>query len=90
VSIVIFDSTQPIGGGLAVYMAGTAEQLDGAELDHGVELFSRRSLADGASAWDPIDVTGSADLRLYRAVVSECFLGRSDERQCVSSAYLGL
>ncbi len=88
-SIVIFDSTQPIGVGLAVYMTGTAGPLDGDEAERGVELFSRESLADGAPAWDRADVTGSAQLRLYRAVVSECFLGRSDERQRVSAGYLG-
>jgi hypothetical protein len=88
-SVVIFDSTQPIGGGLAVYMTGTAGQLDGAELERGVELFSQRSLDDGASSWSLADVTGSADLRLYRALVSECFLGHSDERQRVSAEYLG-
>jgi hypothetical protein len=45
-------------------------------------------LADGASAWRPADVTGSAEVRLYRAVVSECFLGRANERERVSADYL--
>jgi nitroimidazol reductase NimA-like FMN-containing flavoprotein (pyridoxamine 5'-phosphate oxidase superfamily) len=88
-SIVIFDSTVPIGGALAVYMTGTAAQLQGAEMEHGLEVFSRESLAGGASAWDRDDVTGSSELRLYRATVSECFLGRSDQRERVSAEYLG-
>jgi hypothetical protein len=82
------DSTVPIGGDLAVYMSGTATQLGDAEVERGLEVFSRESLADGASAWRPADVTGSAEVRLYRAVVSECFLGRANERECVSADYL--
>jgi hypothetical protein len=33
-------------------------------------------------------VTGSAELRLYRAEISECFLGESDRRQPVSDRFL--
>jgi nitroimidazol reductase NimA-like FMN-containing flavoprotein (pyridoxamine 5'-phosphate oxidase superfamily) len=86
-SIVIFDSTVRPGDGVAVYMTGTAGQLEGAELERGVELFSRASVADAAPAWGVDDVSGSAQLRLYRALVAECFLGRSDERERVSASY---
>jgi nitroimidazol reductase NimA-like FMN-containing flavoprotein (pyridoxamine 5'-phosphate oxidase superfamily) len=88
VSVVIFDSTVPIGTGTAVYMSGSAKELDGNELERGIEVFSERSLADGASAWSLGDVTGSAELRLYRAEISECFLGESDRRQPVSDRFL--
>jgi nitroimidazol reductase NimA-like FMN-containing flavoprotein (pyridoxamine 5'-phosphate oxidase superfamily) len=87
-SIVIFDSTVRPGDGVAVYMTGTAGQLEGAELERGVELFSRASVANGAPAWGVDDVSGSAHLRLYRAAVAECFLGRSDQRERVSAGYL--
>ncbi len=88
ISAVIFDSTVPIGTGVAVYMSGSAKELTDAELEHGLEVFSQASLADGASAWSLGDVTGSAELRLYRAEISECFLGESDRRQPVSDRFL--
>lgn len=43
--------------------------------------------ADGAGAWSAADVTGPADRRLYRATVSECFLGQADQRTSVSDSY---
>jgi nitroimidazol reductase NimA-like FMN-containing flavoprotein (pyridoxamine 5'-phosphate oxidase superfamily) len=88
ISVVIFDSTVPIGTGVAVYMSGSAKELADAELEQGIEVFSEASLADGASAWSLGDVTGSAELRLYRAEISECFLGESDRRQPVSDRFL--
>jgi hypothetical protein len=87
-SIVIFDSTVPIGTGVGVYMSGSAEELSGPALERGIEVFSRRALAQGGHAWGPADVTGSAERRLYRAEVSECFFGESDRRQPVSDGYL--
>ena len=54
-SIVIFDSTAPIGTGEGVYMDAVAEQLT--EPEAAIEVFSRRSLAQGGSAWTAADVT---------------------------------
>jgi Pyridoxamine 5'-phosphate oxidase len=88
ISVVIFDSTVPIGTGVAVYMSGSAKELTEDELERGIEVFSEASLADGATAWSLGDVTGGAELRLYRAEISECFLGESDRRQPVSDRYL--
>jgi nitroimidazol reductase NimA-like FMN-containing flavoprotein (pyridoxamine 5'-phosphate oxidase superfamily) len=87
-SIVIFDSTVPIGTGVGVYMSGSAEELTGPALKRGIDVFSRRSLADGGHAWELADVTGSAERRLYRAEISECFFGDADRRTPVSEAYL--
>jgi pyridoxine/pyridoxamine 5'-phosphate oxidase len=81
VSIVIFDTHAPAGAGHAVYMAAVAEQLEGAEVDRGVSIFSRRSVAEGLPAWSPADVTAPARHRLYRATVSEHFvLDAHDQR----------
>jgi hypothetical protein len=66
VSIVVFDSRVPIGSAQAVYIAAVAEQLTGAELERGVEVFSRRSVVHGAGAWAASDVWAPARLRLYR------------------------
>ena len=84
VSLVIFDSTSVIGEGQGVYVSGTAEQLRGDELERGIDVFSRRSVAQGARAWMLEAVTGPAPLRLYRATVEEAFLGIQDERTAVS------
>ena len=70
-SIVVFDSQVAISTGQAVYMSAVAEQLTGAELERGIEVFSRVSQSQGAREWTPDDVVPAALLRLYRATVSE-------------------
>jgi nitroimidazol reductase NimA-like FMN-containing flavoprotein (pyridoxamine 5'-phosphate oxidase superfamily) len=72
-AIVIFDSTAPIGTGgeQAVYMSAVADQPAGKELDRGIEIFSRRSEAQGARAWTREDVLPTAPIRVYRATVLE-------------------
>jgi uncharacterized protein YhbP (UPF0306 family) len=70
-AIVIFDSTVAVGEGQGVYMSAVADQLSGEDLDRGIEIFSRRSEAQGAEAWTRDRVVQPAHLRLYRAMVSE-------------------
>ena len=70
-SIVVFDSQAPVGEGQGVYMSAVAEQLEGADLDEGIEIFSRVSVSHGAREWRVEDVQPPAALRLYRARVSE-------------------
>jgi nitroimidazol reductase NimA-like FMN-containing flavoprotein (pyridoxamine 5'-phosphate oxidase superfamily) len=72
-AIVIFDSHQP-GGWHAVYMSAVAEELAGADIDEGIEIFSRRSEAQNLRAWTREDVRPPARHRLYRATPSEHFL----------------
>jgi nitroimidazol reductase NimA-like FMN-containing flavoprotein (pyridoxamine 5'-phosphate oxidase superfamily) len=71
VSIVVFDSRQPINTGQAVYMAAIAEQLSGAEQERGIAIFSRRSQQQGARPWTLDDVRPPAPVRLYRATVGQ-------------------
>lgn len=71
VAIAIFDSSVPIGGGQAVYMKGEAEELSGAELGRGLEVFDRVSQREIGRGWELAEVQGSALFRLYRASVSE-------------------
>jgi predicted pyridoxine 5'-phosphate oxidase superfamily flavin-nucleotide-binding protein len=71
VAIAIFDSSVPVGGAQAVYMKGVAEELTGAELGQGLEVFDRVSRRDIGSAFGLDDVQGPALFRLYRATVSE-------------------
>ena len=88
VGIVIFDSQAPIGTGQGVYMSAIAEQLTGADLDRGIDIFSRTSLAHGGSEWKLEDVGARSLYRLYRATASEHWVrdpvGRPDHRTLVT------
>ena len=80
-SIVIFDSSAPIGTGEGVYMDAVAEQLG--EPEEAIGIFSRRSVAQGGSEWTVADVSPPAELRLYLATATEQWLGRRDRRQAL-------
>jgi uncharacterized protein YhbP (UPF0306 family) len=80
-AIVIFDSTVPVGGARAVYIEALAEELDGAERERGIAIYSRRSQAHGAGQWQHADVIAPALLRLYRARASRCFVLDSNDRR---------
>jgi nitroimidazol reductase NimA-like FMN-containing flavoprotein (pyridoxamine 5'-phosphate oxidase superfamily) len=74
VSIVIFDSSVPIGTGQGVYMTAVARELEGDDQEAGLEVYSRRALEHGGRAFTQDDVTGSAALRFYRANAVEQFV----------------
>lgn len=81
VGIVIFDSQVSPGDAEAVYVSAKAEELSGDELESGIDVFSRKSEADGLPAYSHADVQEPARLRLYRAVASEHFaLGEGSRR----------
>ena len=67
VAIVIFDSTAPVGQGQAVYVSATAAVVADEELPRRrAEAFNR--VGPGAArAFAPHELSGDADLRLYRA-----------------------
>jgi nitroimidazol reductase NimA-like FMN-containing flavoprotein (pyridoxamine 5'-phosphate oxidase superfamily) len=81
VAIVVFDSQVDPGQAAAVYLEAVAEELDGDELDRGIEVYSRRSVEQGLAAWSREDVVAPARFRLYRATVTDrSILGPHDER----------
>ena len=81
VSIVIFDSTVPIGTGQAVYMSAIAGEVSGDERVAGIDVFSRRAVEHGGREWTLEDVQAPARLRLYRAVAEAHYvLGARDRR----------
>ena len=85
VSIVIFDSSVPIGTGQGVYMTAHAVELEGGEREAGLEVYSRRALAHGGREFTPDDVAEPAGLRFYRATAVEQFvLDEGDRRVAVS------
>jgi Pyridoxamine 5'-phosphate oxidase len=83
-SIVIFDSSVPIGTGVGVYMRAVANELAGDVRAEAIEIFSRRSLAHGGHAWTLDDVQAPARVRLYRATAVEQYLGQNDRRVLVT------
>jgi hypothetical protein len=74
VGIAIFDSRVPLGEAQAVYMSAVAQELSAAELERGIEIFSRSSQAAGTQPWSLEDVVAPAGLRLYRATATETFV----------------
>jgi nitroimidazol reductase NimA-like FMN-containing flavoprotein (pyridoxamine 5'-phosphate oxidase superfamily) len=87
VSVVVFDSSVPIGGAQAVYVSGVAREVVGDEREVGIDVFSRRSLSHGANPWTLADVEPPARLRLYRASAEEQYvLGPADRRLPVTPA----
>ena len=70
VSLVVFDSTVPAYHGRAVYVAGEAKELDGTDLERGLEIYPGPEDRGGASLTRD-DVTGASPYRLYRATASE-------------------
>jgi pyridoxamine 5'-phosphate oxidase-like protein len=69
-SIVIFDSTVPVGTGQAVYVEARAEQVPDARVEWALAVYSAALEADGGTGWQLAAVTGSAPLRLYHARAS--------------------
>jgi hypothetical protein len=69
-SIVIFDSRVPAYSGQAVYMAAMAEELAGAEVDRGLEVYPGPR-ERGGRALAAEEVRPPALHRLYRATVSQ-------------------
>lgn len=84
VSIVIFNSQVPIGMGQGVYMSAVAGEVSGPNVERGIDVFTRRSVAQGGRPWSVDDVQGSALIRLYRATAVEYSVlakdGRPDHR----------
>jgi hypothetical protein len=80
-SVVIFDSTLPERQAQAVYLETVAEELTGAERDHAIAVFSRKSRALGLREWGVADVTIPAAHRLYRASASACYIRGPDDQR---------
>ncbi len=78
VSIVVFDSRSAIGTGQAVYMSAVAGPAGPADVDRGIEVFSRRSLGHGGHSWTRDDVEGTSGLRLYRATADQHWMLAKD------------
>lgn len=69
-------------------MSATAAALTGADLELGIEIFSRSSIKHGGRKWERDDVDASSLYRLYRAIASEHWVrdpsSRPDHRTTVT------
>jgi len=81
VSVVIFDSSVPIGTGQGVYMSCSAQELTGGEREPAVETFSRRGVGHGGRPWSLADVEPPAAHRLYRATALEQYVLDEHDRR---------
>jgi hypothetical protein len=82
VSLVVFDSTVPAYHGRALYAEATAVELQGDDLDRGLEVYPGPDR--NATTLSRSDVTGDAPWRLYRATASELWVlcPREPRRPC--------
>ena len=73
VSMVIFDSQVPTYHGRAVYLSATAVEVDGRDLERGIEIYPGPATR-GATEVTLDDLTAPSAYRLYRATVTEAFV----------------
>ena len=71
VAIAIYDSHRA-GGWSALYVAAVAEQFE--DVDVALEVFNRRSEAQGLRAWSRAEVVPQSEFRLYCATAGEQFV----------------
>jgi nitroimidazol reductase NimA-like FMN-containing flavoprotein (pyridoxamine 5'-phosphate oxidase superfamily) len=79
--IVIFDSHIPGEERQAVYMSAVGRELP--PESEGLEVFSRRSIANGDPEWTAERVSPPAELRLFGASVTEHFVLHPDRDERV-------
>jgi uncharacterized protein YhbP (UPF0306 family) len=80
ISLVIFDSSAPIGTGQGVYMAATAAEVTGDTRVAAIDVFSRRAVGHGGRPWTLEDIEPPAEIRLYRATASAHYIRGSIDR----------
>jgi hypothetical protein len=72
-SIAIFDSRQPAGTGLGVYMSAVAEQLDVTDVDRALEIYPGPA-ERGARTITSEELRPPGPYRIYRAVASQHYM----------------
>lgn len=61
-----------------MYIGALAKEVDETDLARGIEIFSARCVMHGGRAFSTAEVTGDADLRLYRAVADQHWIVAKD------------
>lgn len=70
IGLVVFDSRVAVGAGRGVYARAVVDVLEGPALAAGLEVYTRRSVADGAGEWAEQRLQDNG-FRLYRARTTE-------------------
>ncbi|TXL57760.1 pyridoxamine 5'-phosphate oxidase family protein [Aeromicrobium terrae] len=78
VSLVVFDSTVAVGSASSFYARARAGLVPDGELAGGVAVFAAECDRQGIGAWTVDDVTGDAELRLYRASITAAWVLAED------------
>jgi uncharacterized protein YhbP (UPF0306 family) len=79
VAITVFDSSVAIGRAAAVYAEAWAEECSPEDAARDIHHYSERSQHHGVEPWTTGQVTGHAELRLYRARASSVWLLPDDD-----------
>jgi uncharacterized protein YhbP (UPF0306 family) len=74
IALTVFDSTVVPHEGTAFYATARARLCPDEQLDDGLRVFNRRSLAQGLSEFTRKRTTGEARLRLYVAEIDEAWV----------------
>ena len=74
IAFTVFDSHAVPQEGTAFYASAHARQCPDDQLDDGLRIFNRRSLAQGLGEFTRERVTGGSRLRLYVAEISEAWV----------------
>jgi predicted pyridoxine 5'-phosphate oxidase superfamily flavin-nucleotide-binding protein len=74
VSLTVFDSNAVPNEGTAFYATAQARQCPDEQLDDGLRILNRRSLAQGIGEVTRERVTGGSRLRLYVAEITEAWV----------------
>jgi hypothetical protein len=74
IALTVFDSTVVPNEAAAFYATARARQCPDEQLDDGLHVFNRRSLAQGLGEFTREHTTGAARLRLYVADITEAWV----------------
>jgi hypothetical protein len=77
-SLAVFDSTVAVGSASCFYARARAGIVPDGELESGVAVFAAECDAQGIGPWTVDDVTGDAELRLYRASITAAWVLAED------------
>jgi len=79
ISLVVHDSQAPVGSASAFYARAVAGRVADGDVESGIAVFARENEAQGLDRFGIADVTGAAQLRLFRASVTEAWVLAEDD-----------
>jgi Pyridoxamine 5'-phosphate oxidase len=74
IALTVFDTNAVPNEGTAFYATAHARQCSGEQVDDGLRILNRRSLAQGLGEFTRERVTGGSRLRLYVAEIAEAWV----------------